>query len=229
MERGSHAKAEAELQHDLYFRACAGVPAPDCALRADDGGRPHGLRQDDGHQLVPRRKDEGREGRRHPYEHLLGKHPHFMAKRAGRLPVRGAFASRRIRLPGRRGQRRARDGGALPHAFIRENVLLSLFGRFPSPARRARRPLHLPHQRAPARKRASDRCQPRPILASGRDRAPRRKPQPDRHGAAAAQSHGACHLHPQVRRGALRAAAGKSVPLERGLVLGHLSESARAF
>ena len=94
MERGSHAKTEAEPQHDLYFRACAGVPAPDCALRADNGGPPHGLRQDDGHQLVPRRKDEGRRGRRHPYEHLLGKHPYSMAKRAGRVPIRGDIARR---------------------------------------------------------------------------------------------------------------------------------------
>ena len=47
-------------EHDLYLRAPAGAAAPHLPLRADDRGRPHGLRQDDGRELVSRRAGEGR-------------------------------------------------------------------------------------------------------------------------------------------------------------------------
>ena len=205
------------------------MPAPDCALRADDCGRPHGLRQDDRHQLVSRRKDEGRQSRRHPHEHLLGKAAHALAQRAGCVPVRGAGCAQRLRFSDRRGCRNAGSGGALPRVFLRQDGVLSVPRRFSSAARRARRALHLPHQRAPARECAPDRCQPRPVPARGRDCPPGRKSAPDRHGAPAAQPHRACRLCPPLRRRAFRAAAGGASSVERGLVLGNLSEPARAF
>lgn len=132
-----YAQTKAELQHHLHLRARAGVPAPDCALRADDCGRPHGLRQDDRHQLVSCRKDEGRQSRCHPAEHLLGKAAHALAQRAGCVPVRGAGCAQRLRFSDQRGCRNAGSGGALPRVFLRQDGVLSVPRRFSSVARRA--------------------------------------------------------------------------------------------
>lgn len=105
-------------------------------------------------------KDEGRQSRRHPHEHLLGKAAHALAQRAGCVPVCGLDVLSAFDFPTRRGCRNAGSGGALPRVFLRQDGVLSVPRRFSSAARRARRALHLPHQRAPARECAADRCQP---------------------------------------------------------------------
>ena len=215
-------------EHDLHLRAPAGAAAPHLPLRADDRGRPHGLRQDDGRELVSRRAGEGRGRDCGAHQRLFRPSGHLLEERAGRIRTRRAAAAARLRLPGRRRRCEPAGGRSLPRAGrARERV--HLHRRFSPPDRRAHHGVFMCTRQPPAGERAPDRGEPRPLPPRRRRRAAGQPGLPDRGRASAAQPHGAVHLCAPLRHGPDRRASRNAAACERGVVFGRVPEPAHAL
>ena len=106
----------------------------------------------------------------------------------------------------------------LCHALADETPCYHLHRRFSPADRQARLAVPLYAGKPPARKCASDRCQPGPFSARCGGGAAGGQGVSDRHGAAAPEPHGAGRLCPPLRHGAFRRAGGDacSIPARGG-------------